>query len=123
MAERFANGQATQAEFEETRVTMERLSLTASNQNYNGASVKAAAATTEKIAGLAARDAAYSAAAAASHYAGMKASHLVPVSPNEIENYCESNAAYDLARHSAFDLTMKAQKEEFIRLLMSLKQG
>lgn len=116
VAERFANGQATQAEFENIQASM-----APHLQLADGAPGKTAAATTHKIAGLAPQVTAASAAAAAAHYAGLKARLALPLSGDEIEDYCNLNEAYDSARFKAHASAKKAQESEFTRLVTTLK--
>lgn len=116
VAERFAKGQATQAEFENIQALMApHLRLA------DGAPGKTAAATTHKIAGLAPQVTAASAASAAAHYAGLKARLALTLSGDEIADYCNLNEAYDSARFKAYASAKKAQENEFIRLVTTLK--
>lgn len=117
-AERFANGQITQAEFEKIQAST-FIAIAMAKSPCPG---KAAAATTHRIAGLAAREAAESAAISISNYAGIEAKILASTSQDEFVNYCNGNHAYDLAKSSAYKLAMEAQKNEFVRLVMNLKQ-
>lgn len=115
LAERFANGQATQAEFEDIQTSMaQHLQLA------DGAPGKTAAATTHKVAGLAARLTAASAAATIADYAGLKARLAVKLTGDEIIDYCNLNAAYDKARSNAYVSAINAQEREFIRLVTAL---
>jgi hypothetical protein len=116
MAEQFAKGQASQAEFESTQTSMAQYLTLA-----DGAPGKTAAATTHKIAGLAMLITAASAASAVSHYAGLKARLAVPQTRDEIADYCNLNEAYDSARFEAYATAKKVQTNEFIRLVNTLK--
>lgn len=124
VAERYANGQATQEEMEKARVAAKRAAVMTASTGVTVAnsSAKAAAGTTELIAGLAARDAACSAADAASIAAGNKAFNSIPWSPDEFVYYCESNGAFDSARHATLLLTREAQQAEFLRVVCSISR-
>jgi len=115
VAERFANGLATQEEFEKIQATMApHLELA------DGAPGKTAAATTHKVAGLGAKIAAASAAAAIAHHEGLKAKLSIRGSGDEFMDYCNCNAAYDSARSEARTSAERAQKDKFIQLLTTL---
>lgn len=115
VAERFANGQATIEEFEKIQASMApHLELS------DGAPGKTAAATTHKIAGLAAKIVAASAVAAITHHAGLKARRAIRGSGDELVDFCNLNDAYDSARFRAHRSAEKAQKDKFVQLLTTL---
>lgn len=119
LAERFANGQATQEEFEEEKEM--QLLRSYSEMHSNGAPVKTAAATIHKIAGLAAQTTAASAAAGIAHQAGIRARVALPMTGDELVDACNLAGAYDSAVYDAYASARKAQEKEFIRLVTALK--
>jgi len=117
VAERFANGQATQAEFEEAQALMAYPAMSCTEGNPG----MTAAATTHKIAGLAAQIAAASASAGVAHYAGLKARLALPLTGNEMADIGNHAEAYDSAWREARVLAHKAQEREFIRVVTALR--
>jgi len=111
-AEKYANGQVTQLELVQASMSM-----------GGGPTVMAAMSTTIVDAGLAVQSSAIAAAKQIAHYAGMEARIAIPDSSDEIEMYCNANAAYDLAYREALELEKDAQLTEFVRLVNSLKLG
>ncbi|HUW26786.1 MAG TPA: hypothetical protein VMW07_09730 [Gallionella sp.] len=104
VAERYANGDATQAELHEAWVS-------------SGLGGSSASATTEENAALAAQKAAQLAVEWATHFAGIEARLSLPKVSDQMEAISNAAVAYDTATKAMYPVVKEKQKQEFFKTL------